>query len=53
MDKWEYCWLRNFDAFSDEGIDHINMLGREGWEVVNFTGPGLGGLVIMFKRRLP
>lgn len=52
MDKWEYCWLRGFDPFSDKGMVQINELGLAGWEAVNFAVALGFGYTAMFKRKI-
>jgi len=48
--KWEYT---SFKSSLEEGIEHLNKMGKEGWElssVINAQDSKIGMVVFLLKR---
>ena len=50
MKKWEYCM--RFMKKGQEAINEINELGKQGWEIINFSEMDSIYITFIFKREI-
>lgn len=50
MTKWEYKTLK---IFLSVAVDHLNQMGKDGWELVTSHPGDFNNTMLYFKRPLP